>query len=165
MPTPTYDLISSQVLSSDASSVTFSSLPTTTYRDLVLVASQKQGASGTTQPQIRFNGDGSSSGYFSVLLETNGSSTYSNTYNGFNQILFAYNLGTINTTNSNTLIINFMDYRATDKHKLVLARNSNPSAGQELVAGRWANTSAITSFELIASAAAGSTFHLYGIVS
>lgn len=164
MPTPTYDLIASQVLSASASSVTFSSLPTTTYRDLILVANQREGTSGTTQPQLRLNGDGSSNGYFSVLLEANGTSTFSNTYNNFNQMLFAFNIGTINS-NPNTLIVNFLDYRATDKHKIVFARNGNSSTGLELVASRWANTSAITSFELIASAAAGSTFHLYGIAS
>jgi hypothetical protein len=36
MPTPTYDLIESTALGSSASSITFSSIPST-YRDLVLV--------------------------------------------------------------------------------------------------------------------------------
>ena len=60
-----------------------------------------------------------------------------------------------------------MDYSATDKHKTMLSRGGSSSFGVGMNAGRWANTSAVTSVLVIGQSgldfAAGSTFYLYGI--
>jgi len=59
-----------------------------------------------------------------------------------------------------------MDYSATDKHKTALMRDDYPHSYTDALAGRWANTQAVTSirlFELSGTILSGSTFALYGI--
>jgi hypothetical protein len=65
-----------------------------------------------------------------------------------------------------------MDYSTTDKHKSVLVRENTAGSSTTLVvakAGRWANTSAITSIYLFVSGgysfATGTTVALYGVVA
>lgn len=161
MPTPTYDLIASNVLSSAASSVTFSSIPAT-YRDLVLVI--QNSVSSDSYLFYRINGD-TGSNYPAVYMGGNGSSTYSST-NNFSYADLAFGIG---TAEGATVISHFMDYSATDKHKTILSRTNKASAGVAAGAHRWANTSAITTILITQTGfgnfASGSTFYLYGIVS
>lgn len=166
MPTPTYDLLASNVLSSNATSVTFSSLNTigAGYRDLILVAN---GSSlSDFYPRVRFNGD-TANNYFHVNMEGNGAGlgSFFGQENGLqiaNGVWWA-------TSQRNILICNFFDFATTDKHKTTLTRNNRADRGTEALAGRWASTSAITSIEFYssngASIASGSSFYLYGIVS
>ena len=66
------------------------------------------------------------------------------------------------------LTAQLMDYSATDKHKTVLTRSGTNLDGVEALAGRWANTAAVTSWVILTSSAAfasGTTFALYGIQS
>jgi hypothetical protein len=169
MPTPTYDLIASNVLTSAASSVTFSSIPGT-YRDLVLVC----GNLLNTNPEnsnvvIRINGDTGSN--YSVVTAT-GSGTNTTSRTASTTFLYA-DLDVVfgNTSPQVGLnIIEFMDYSATDKHKTILSRSNVANRGVGMYAGRWANTAAITSIQALIEASAGqfaigSSFHLYGIVS
>ena len=160
VPTPTYDLLASNVLSSSASSVTFSSIPAT-YRDLVLVVSPIA-TGGDFNSNIRINSD-TGSNYSRVGMSGDGETATSFSATA------AFILGVIASTSSPpTLgVYNFMDYSATDKHKTIISRYANPSATSAF-AFRWANTSAINNLEIYASAnnfASGSTFYLYGIVS
>ena len=73
------------------------------------------------------------------------------------------------TTNFDNEILHFMDYSATDKHKTVLGRADVASGsfpGTEMIATRFASTSAITTIQVYfgtGNIAAGSTFSLYGI--
>jgi hypothetical protein len=74
--------------------------------------------------------------------------------------------GDLMTDFSNSAIIQIMDYSATDKHTTVLVRNGTASRGVEMVTGRYASTSAITTVLLFPSTGSfdiGSTFSLYGI--
>ena len=161
MPTPTYDLIASNVLTSSASSVTFSSIPAT-YRDLIFVFNGTTTFNGTGSLYLNFNGD-SGDNYKFVYMEGDGSSA--NPDAGSNNNLVAGN--TNNTTNS-LAIIQIMDYAVTDKHKTNLIRNNNSALNTRAGAVRWANTAAISSIVASTNAtnfASGSSFYLYGIVS
>jgi hypothetical protein len=165
MPTPTYDLLASNVLSSNASSVTFSSIPAT-YRDLVLVVTAKITV-GTGGASMRFNAD-SGSNYNMVTMEGTGSATQSGSGSGYNALYVNLNNGEL-YTGPTVSIIQIMDYSATNKHKSTLHRaNGLSSTSVGATAGRWASTSAINSIEYRGSGATfatGSSFYLYGIVS
>lgn len=168
MPTPTYDLIASNVLSSSASSVTFSSIPAT-YRDLIIVLVTGTTSAGSSA-QIRFNSD-TGSNYSWVRMQGNGSSTTSaSSTSSFLPVSGNLYTDTGLTYNS---IIQIMDYSATDKHKSVIHRvnqTTEPTyggVGTAAHASRWANTSAINTILIYTggSFVSGSTFYLYGIVS
>lgn len=164
MPTPTYDLIASNVLTSSASSVTFSSIPAT-YRDLIVVYDIRAN-SGFTTPAFRVNSD-SGNNYNDVWMSGNGSAASSGANSNISFI--APSQMSSPDTERQMVITHFMDYSATDKHKTVLARANRAGGWVFASAFRWANTSAINSitvFELgSANFASGSTFYLYGIVS
>jgi hypothetical protein len=153
MPTPTYDLLASNVLSSNASSVTFSSIPAT-YRDLVLVVTAKITV-GTGGASMRFNAD-SGSNYNMVTMEGTGSATQSGSGSGYNALYVNLNNGEL-YTGPTVSIIQIMDYSATNKHKSTLHRaNGLSSTSVGATAGRWASTSAINSIEYRGSGAVGS---------
>lgn len=153
MPTPTYDLIASNVLSSSASSVTFSSIPAT-YRDLIVVVTSTGAGSGT----MRFNGD-TGSNYSTVAMYGDGSSAFSMSGTG-TDFIFA------NMSEVSVSITQIMDYSATDKHKTVLGRYGRASGQVWARATRWANTAAINQITMThGTFGAGATFYLYGIVS
>lgn len=164
MPTSTYDLVASSVLSSSAASVTFSSLPST-YRDLVIVITAKQTA-GTGQNQLRFNAD-SGSNYSNVSMEATATATQS-AYGQPNAWWYInYNNGDLDA-DFQTSIVNIFDYAQTNKQKTGLSRGNNIGSGTSVGANahRWASTSAITTILIQASGtyAAGSSFYIYGIV-
>ena len=142
--------------------MTFSSLPTSGYRDLVLVIKDLAvtGASGNVR--IRFNGDTTDGNYSRVQMAgvSNGTKSGS-TANGH----FFYDLYDIQ---SQPTIVNIMDYSATDKHKSSLLRFSGIDSYIVASSHRWANTAAITSIAIVPngfSFAAASTFALYGIAA
>ena len=162
MPTPTYTALATVTLGSSASSLSFSSIPAS-YRDLVIV--ENVTTSTNSYLRIRFNGD-SGNNYSRVSMAGDGSTATSSSNDAIS------NISTIRTqaTSSNpaTLIWQIMDYSATDKHKTVLLRANNTASFVEALAGRWANTAAINSIELISGTGTfntGSTFNLFGIAS
>ena len=158
MPTPTYVSLATITLTATDSEIIFSSIPAT-YRDLIVVAAGTNAAD--TQVYVRFNGD-SGSNYSRVGMEGNGSSASSFSGSG-TEIR-----GLFGSATQHNNILQIMDYTATDKHKTALGRRNIASGSTVAVAGRWANTSAITSVTLIAASQAwqvGSTFSLYGIAS
>jgi len=159
MPTPTYTPLATVTLGASASSVTFSSIPAT-YRDLILVIS----ATGTDSAErLRFNGD-TGTNYSYVRMLGNGSTTASASLSGEDYIRsISFSLETLYN-----VIIQIMDYSATDKHKTTLGRGNNASTNTIATAGRWANTDAINSINYSLSSgsfASGSTFSIYGIAS
>lgn len=166
MPTPTYDLIASSVLTSSAASVTFSSIPSS-YRDLVLVVNCGADSANTTYGLLYFNGD-TGANYRRVNLWGNGSSTSTSGSNSASWIDTFINLDAGSSERA-LMIAEIMDYSTTNKHKSVLVRTAISSKWSMIVAGRWANTSAINSVQISAFSnsfyPSGSTFYLYGIVS
>jgi hypothetical protein len=167
MPTPTYDLIASTTLAASTSSVVFGSLPQT-YRDLILVMNGSPSTNDYPTLSSRLNGD-SGANYSRVRMYGTGSGTSSSSATGQTGLeLGSYTGIGSSTTSRSHVIAQLMDYSATDKHKTVLVRNGTNTEGVEAIAGRWANTSAVTSWEIFVNVggfAAGFTFNLYGVIS
>ena len=166
MPTATYIALANTTATGGQSSITFSSIPNT-YRDLVLVVNGGR-ESGTAGVQLRFNSD-TGANYSWVTASGNGTSTFSVTQaveGSGNTYYAAGYYGNFTTTLEHLGIHHIMDYSATDKHKTILSRANRAAFGLDMVAGRWANTNAITSIQVILGGAlSGTTLALYGIVS
>jgi hypothetical protein len=162
MPTPTYTALANTTLGSSASSVTFSSI-SQNYRDLILVVTGKTSTNGPDSVLIRFNSDsGSNYAYVRMLGTGTTASSYSGADNGIA-------IGIVsNTTNQSTFIASIMDYSATDKHKTALSRSGLVDGFIFASAGRWSNTAAITSVQIIEptqTLSAGMTLALYGVIA
>lgn len=160
MPTPTYTPLATVTLASAAASVTFSTIPAT-YRDLILVFRGTLTTATLNELELRINGD-TGSNYTRVYAYGDGS-TVGSSSDTFNSYRFSYG----NNTNPFTLITQFMDYSATDKHKTMLNRDSQANRTSVMGIGRWANTAAMTSLSVfcVQNMASGTTLNLYGIVS
>jgi hypothetical protein len=159
MPTPTYTPLATVTLGSSASTVTFSNIPAI-YRDLILIGTGA--ATSAAGIAVRYNGD-TSSNYFRVFMQGTGSGSGTSAADTQNRLF----ISGWNTTNNN-VIHQIMDYSATDKHKTSVSRGNSPAGELFAMAGRWANTSAITSITVLLDAnniAAGSTFSLYGVIA
>jgi hypothetical protein len=160
MPTATYTPLATVTLGTAAASVTFSSIPAT-YRDLILVMN---GSPSTgSYAFLRFNGD-TGSNYNYVFMYGDGSGTASSLFSNQTQ---GY-IGNIDATVRTTFIAQVMDFSATDKHKTFLSRNGQADGLVIATAGRWANTSAVTSMSVNINSgtfAIGHTFSLYGVIA
>jgi hypothetical protein len=147
-------------LGASASSVTFSNIPAT-YRDLVLVVGGL--ASAQANFQLQFNNDtGSNYNWVNALAFSGGAASA----NEANQTS-TENAVIIGSAQS-TILVNFMDYSATDKHKTILARSHAGTAELRMGAARWADTSAINEIKIslnTGTLSSGSIFSLYGIES
>jgi hypothetical protein len=147
--------LATTTLSSTAASVTFGSI-SGSYRDLIIVA---EGVStSSVNGYLNFNSDTTGSNYNWVRMYGDGSTAASNSDT---TTAIAYDF----YTNRTMLILQIMDYSATDKHKTVLTRWNTAQNITGATAFRWANTSAITSITLdpgAASFSSGCTFSLYG---
>lgn len=160
----TYELIDSTTLSSSASSVSFTSIDQS-YRDLVLVvnaySTTTTGYGGAAI--VTVNSD-TGANYPVVFMRGNGSTAASSSATGSN--IYAGYLSNNDYTTS--VIMQFLDFSATDKHKSILTRIDTAQDLTRAQASRWANTAAITSIDIAGSGgtlASGSTFYLYGIAS
>lgn len=164
MPTAQYTALANTTLASAATSVTFTSIAGT-YRDLMLVvAGQLSGADN--QIFLRFNGD-TASNYSNVSMEGNGSTAASNT-GTLTGIVSSVQYNSFSGTSQSNLVAHIMDYAVTDKHKTGLVRGNSSALDASAVAGRWANTAAITSLTVYSFTgtyqfAAGTTMALYGV--
>lgn len=153
----TYTPLATTTLGTAVSSITFGSIPGT-YRDLVLVIQANTSAANTVR--LRFNGDAGGN-YNQISLTSNPIA------HGVSSI----EVGMINaqTTTNYMGIANIMDYSATDKEKVVIARGDDASTAVIMNAGRWGNTAAITSILVTTGGAntfsIGTTMALYGIIS
>jgi hypothetical protein len=161
MPTATYTPLATVTLASTSGSITFSSIPGT-YRDLILVIDGN--TSGTGVPVgLRFNAD-SGTNYAGVIMSGSGSAAASSSNSANNVADIAY----FDNTSKMNAITQIMDYSATDKHKTLLSRSNQAGTYVLAYASRWANTSAITSIQvlpLVSSLAAGTTLSLYGVIA
>lgn len=161
----TYTLISSNVLGTTASSITFSSIPQT-YTDLVVRASLAESTGSGTF--IRLNGS-SSAVYSRTGIRGDGSSAISSrASNGTEWLqLQATNQTTANTFSSHELYIPNYTLSSNKPASNFYTTEGN-SATQYI--WNWAllfnNTSAVTSITYDANGdtfIAGSSFYLYGI--
>ena len=161
MATPTYTALATTTLGSAAGSVTFSSIPASTYRDFIVVCNAKLASSSGTY-WIRLNGD-TGSNYSDLVMYGIGSG--SGTSNSRTSQTVAY-AGAIDTSDS-MMIAQIMDGGASDKHKTILIRENQPDSWVEARAARWADNTQVSSIIVSNDASinfvAGSTFSLYGI--
>lgn len=157
MATATYNLIGSQTLGSSASIVTFSSLGS--YQDLVLMVQGTHTSSSSSLDYLTFNGNGSSYYSMSNYATAAGSISVAGVYT--TAYLQINNVG----TDPFTIYADIFNYRSTNTEKHYISRGSSGQRSYDMNAGRWANTSAITSLEVntLSGFAAGTTFNLYGI--
>jgi hypothetical protein len=154
-----------------ASEVAFSSIPNT-YRDLVLVVSAANTMNDITW-SMRINGD-SGANYNYVLARGKSIAPITESQAAASQtsmFIAGWSFGQ-GTTNQTPLVIQFMDYSATDKHKTLLNRfqTQRNDGGNEvgMLTGRWASSAAISSITLFPNSstfAVGSTFSLYGRIA
>lgn len=167
MPTPTMTLIQETVLSSPASSVTFTSIPQT-YKDLVLELSNcnhSYAGSGAVYDQFaQFNSD-TANNYSNTKIY--GESTYAISTRNSNNASIA---GTYPMASSGigVSVMHVMSYASTSVYKTTLLRDSvSPSAVTANV-GLWRSTAAINSIRIGPSGSytmsAGTTVRLYGLV-
>lgn len=165
----TYSLIASNVLSSTAANVTFSSIPST-YTDLLLfVSARGDVASSIANLDVTINNITGTSYSYTYLLG-NGATASSNRGSS----VPAFFLGHTDATNSLTgvfgsaeiYIPSYTANRIKPIAGISIQENNTITARQYGNAGLWNNTSAITSIRIAPDAnnwIASSSFYLYGI--
>lgn len=165
MPAARYFIASTTVGSGGASSIDFTSIPST-YTDLVLYTSLRSEGTSTIAALIRFND--STSSYNERELYGNGSTVSSspdtNNYGG-------YAVSTAKTANTfSNSVIYIPNYAgSTNKSSSLdsVTENNATAADASLMANLWSNTAAITKISLIKNGtnnfAQYSTATLYGI--
>ena len=166
--TATFDLISEQVLTSAASSVTFSSIPQG-FKDLVLeVVARTNRSSLSDFIAVRFNGD-TGSNYSMTYFAGDGLAASS----GRNTNSSSVTSDAIPAANASsgvfgTFQMNLQSYASTSVFKTEISRSGHSAALVGAQVGLWRSTSAITSivlFPLLGTTFdANSTFRLFGIV-
>jgi hypothetical protein len=161
----TYTPIATNTLSSAATGITFSSIPST-YTDIILVLSLVSTSAGN-DVKVQINSD-SGTNYSETWLGGNGTSASSGRDTS-NTVWNSLKLvGT--TTNPQVFTYQFQNYANTSTYKTMLWRSS--IAGAETIAGigLWRSTSAINTIYVYeagntspATFAAGTTATIYGI--
>lgn len=165
----TYTLISSNVLTSSAASVTFSSIPQT-YTDLVLRVSARNDDSGTSYFRITLNGD-TATNYSTTVLVGSGSTAVSarGTNNAnFSTIYIPSSANTANTFSSTEYY--FSNYTSTGTKAISrYSTEENNTTASYMTNGadlyRGTSITSITCDESFGGLnfVSGSSFYLYGI--
>jgi hypothetical protein len=102
-------------------------------------------------------------------MRGNGSDTVSSNAGAATDRLFVAYSTEPTTSNATNSIVQIMDYSTTDKHKTIIQRSNNALDATEVLVGRYASTTAVTSITVgmdsSLSFASGSTFSLYGVIA
>lgn len=160
-PDSGYDALATVTLSSTASTVTFSGIPTG-YKHLQIRYSLTAAAPADTT--IRFNGD-TGSNYSSHLLRGSGTAAQAFSYTSQSAAYVQFNIG----YNTSVAVIDVLDYGNSNKNKTIRSLagfDNNGNGNIDLWSGAWYNTNAITSLVLTAvttTFSVNSTFALYGV--
>ena len=169
----TYSLISSNVLTSSAASVTFSAIPST-YTDLVLRTSTRIYVDGSTTSypfNVSLNGTGTTS-FSETLIRVSSTTNPSVRTTGQSAMTFNYTpaeLATANTFASGEHYIPSYTASQNKPFSGVGHAPNNALAGfmMDVNAGLYSSTSAVTSITCWNASTftfvAGSSFYLYGI--
>ena len=162
-----FELISSSILGSAQSSVTFDvSSYTSTYKHLQIrgVARDTNSYAGGLVLRTTFNS--STSGYAFHLLQRSGSTVISGSATSQSYIRGGYYEGNGVTANAfGTFVIDILDFASSTKNT-TLRSLTGVDDNVALLSGLWANTATVTSVTLttdITSFATGSRFSIYGI--
>lgn len=162
---PTYEPIATTTLGSAASSITFSSIPST-YTDLRVVLTWKVNSANITR--IRFNSI-STTTYSATYLYGNGTTAGSDKQTNLTYIDAGWNA--VGDTQPALTTFDIFSYTGST-NKTVLATQSgdmNGSGSVDRIVGLWRSTSAITDIQLApvgtpsVTFSAGTTATLYGI--
>lgn len=159
----TYDSIATSTVSSNTTTITFSSIPQT-YTDLVLICNFKNTTS--VDMFIKFNNISTS-----IYSDTHLYGITGNVVGNYRQTSASLGLLDLGAngmgTALGTTIINLMNYSNTDKFKTYLSRTAFTSIHTGATSGLWRSTAAINQIDIIASSsntiATGGVFSLYGI--
>jgi hypothetical protein len=112
------------------------------------------------------NNEDSPFAYNYITMRTSGSAATSSSTTSAGK--FQVDVAGITNTQRIVSTIQLFDYAQTDKHKSLLWRFDNANSEAVATAGRWAQTTAVSSIQLRAGSstwAAGSSFALYGVSS
>lgn len=156
--------ISSQTLSTTASSVTFSSIPSI-YRDLRLVTNYSTTATGNQATYV-INSDSGANYYHTNVRGYAGPVIASSSASSLTNISAMYTTG-VTTGEYCVQTLDFIDYSATDKFKSVLIRSSHFGEVADIIY-RWQNTAAINTLTVNSPGTTfpvGSTFSLFGVLA
>ena len=157
-----YSISTATVTSGGASTITFSSIPST-----------------YTHLQIRGFGIGASYAYFSIKANSDTGSNYAyhqltgdgssvTAGSGISTTTMYSGQGSSSSSNGSVAVVDVLDYANTNKYKTfrtLTGYDSNGTGGIWFRSGLWQNTSAITQIDLIAGSSFGqySSFALYGV--
>lgn len=162
----THDKIASVITSSNATTVSFTSIPTG-FTDLFLTCTFGTSNTGNNAVYIEFNSDAyTNNKYYSTRLWSNGTSL--NSSRRSNDPSYITDGLQVNGSVNQTLItININNYSNSTNYKQWMSRGSNAAQGIELLAGMWEKTEAISTVTLKNLSSYyfidGSIFNLYGI--
>ena len=153
----TYDNIATTTLGSAASSITFSSIPTT-YTDLRIILN----ASSANNPNVELTFNGSGTGYSQTFIRSSGSAVSSTRENNQSK-LFLY--PAIQTTRTQ-FSIDIFRYTSSTNKTILYTGALQTSDGIYNSVALWRDTSVISSIDFFIptfSFSAGTTATLYGI--
>lgn len=163
----TYQLISSNTLSSSAASVTFSAIPST-YTDLVVRVSARGDTEGVVNGRFRmeFNGDTGATNYKSTSLTGDGSSAASS--RSTERILVTMSGQTATGFGSAEVYIpNYLSTVNKQMGVFGVAESNTVNVNMAAGAGLYLSSAAITSVTVRQHSGtnfvSGSSFYLYGI--
>jgi len=160
----TYTLIASNVLSTTATSVTFSAIPST-YTDLVVRISAN--GNGSSLLSMRVNPTNSNHSYRS-LYGTGSAAGSGDTGSGSSLIEMGYISTATSTFGSGEIYIPNYTTSASKPISGFIAQEANSTSARiSAIAALWSNSAAITTIEFGTLGGsgfnAGSSFYLYGI--
>lgn len=155
----TYEKIATTTLGSNASSVTFSSIPST-YTDLRIACAVTSTAANNNY--MLFNSDAGAN-YSSTYIQGTGSAAQSGRVAS---AAYGY-VDYAGTTGQHTITVDIMNYSNTTTFKSYLSRGGDSGTVTMAYIGVWRNTAAISTILFGNGAAsgllAGTTISLYGI--
>jgi len=166
-----YVLLERIELNAATASVTFSNIPQSGYTDLKIVISARTDRSGQPVDTLIVKYNGSSTGYSQRAIYGNGSSAAS--YSSATEQELSWVPGataTANTfSNGEIYIPNYTSANYKSASGDSVSENNATTGYQDMVAGLWSNTAAITSITLSSFTSsnilANSTFSLYGLAA
>jgi len=162
--TATYIALANTTVTGTPSTVTFGSIPSTTYTDLVLV--METITSTNASKLIRFNADAGAN-YEFIRFSGNGTAS-SQAQNNNGTSAFPSAVATDTSTERLFTKVDINGYRRSGETRSGLINNGRAGSAIDIAGFRWNNTNAITSIAISLSTGtftAGSTLALYGIVS
>jgi len=167
-----FTFIAKQVLTSDAASVSFTSIDST-YTDLMVLVSARLASTSGSYANMKMVVNSSSSGYTQMFLAGNGSSPDTASSGGLNGFGYWYapnaNATASTFTNTSIYIPKYTGSQVKSIDITGVAENNATAANAHMLTGRWGGSSAITSLTFSSYSGSDlksdSSFYLYGIKS